>query len=99
MAFYWGFLPVIFGVKLCDKKDPFLRQHMNQALVLCIPEALAVVLNIAGSMIPIASIVGMLIAFVVLVFAVLGTVRAAKGSEDPAPLIGGVEFISDPDED
>ena len=67
-----------------------MRKHLNQALVLNIIEVLASYIARRGGML---GTIGGVLDFACLVLAIMGIVRAAKLSEEPLPIIGGVELI------
>jgi uncharacterized membrane protein len=73
-----------------DKEDQTVKFHVNQALVL----------NIASTIISVVSRIGGVIGYVcgacsivLLVFWVMGIIRAAKLSTEPLPVIGGISII------
>ena len=73
-----------------DKYDSFTMHHLNQALVINLA-------SIVGGMINIIPILGNLasgiISAAVLIFDIIGIVRAYRGSMDPLPLIGDIHLI------
>lgn len=86
--FTWiGFLAAFI---LGDKNDPFMRHHLNQALVIDLAGLIAGVLAV----IP---LLGAMIAAVVniagLVLDIMGAVGAYRGSTEPLPYIGGIHII------
>ena len=73
-----------------DKNDETVRHHVNQALVL----------NLASTLISILARIGGVIGWicfacdiVILVFWIMGIIRAAKLSTEPIPIIGGIQLI------
>ena len=86
--FTWiGFAAAFF---LGDKNDPFMRHHLNQALVIDLAGLIATVLGV----IP---LLGALIAGVVnvagLVLDVMGAVSAYNGSAVSLPVVGDIHII------
>ena len=75
---------------LRDKEDPLVRRHLNQALVLNIVEILAGYITRRGGVI---GTVGDVLDIACFVLVIMGIVRAAKLSEEPLPLIGGLDLI------
>lgn len=73
-----------------DKNDQTVSFHLNQALML----------NIASTVVSFVARIGGIVGYVcgacsivLLVFWVMGVVRAAKLSTEPLPLIGGITLI------
>ena len=73
-----------------DKDDQTVAFHLNQALML----------NIASTVVSLVARIGGIIGYVcaacsivLLVFWVMGVVRAAKLSTEPLPIIGGITLI------
>jgi uncharacterized membrane protein len=86
--FTWiGFAAAFF---LGDKNDPFMRHHLNQALVIDLAGLIATVFGV----IP---LLGALIAGVVnvagLVLDVMGAVSAYNGSTASLPVVGDIHII------
>ena len=95
MAIIGYILPVLFFIPLLSeagKNSPFAKFHANQQLVLLIA---AIAINIAGSVIPFLGwfIILPLGSIFLIVAAIMGLVRAAKGEMKKLPLIGGFEII------
>jgi len=84
-----GWLISMFARK---KEDTLVSHHLNQALVIWIISTVAGLLARIqiGAVQTVAGIVGLLC----FVFCIWGIIRAAKGSEEPLPLIGGIKIIS-----
>jgi len=84
---------IIFFIPLLAARDSkFAMYHGNQGLILFLG---ALIINIVGSIIP---FIGwfLIIPFgnlVVLVFAIIGIINAANGTQKPLPLIGGIQII------
>lgn len=75
---------------LRDRADSLVRRHLNQALILNLVSLVASYLARRSGVI---GIVGELVDLVVLVFAIMGIVRAFKLSEEPLPLIGTIDWV------
>ncbi|MBR7188961.1 MAG: hypothetical protein IKD53_10450 [Clostridia bacterium] len=73
-----------------DKEDTLVRQHMNQALVINIIETIGTFLTRLGG---IFAVIGEIVDIAVLIFVVMGIVRAARRSEEPLPIIGGIHLF------
>lgn len=83
MATYWGLLPLIFVWAVGDKDaDPFIRHHLNQALVCLI-----------GMLCSVIPFIGWIVSIVALVLAVMGTIQAYHGEITPLPLIGTLKIL------
>lgn len=85
----WAILSyILFVIPLLGARESkFAMYHANQGLNLFLA---AIILNIVGTIIP---IIGWLIIvplgnLVVLIFAILGIIKAAGGKAEPLPLIG-----------
>lgn len=95
MAIIGYVLPILFFVPLLSeesKHSPFAKFHANQQLVLLIS---AVIVNIAGSIIP---FIGWFIilpfgGLAILVIAIIGLINAIKGEMKKLPIIGGFEIL------
>lgn len=94
MAIIGYILPILFFIPLVSdaKNSPFAKFHANQQLVLLIA---AIIVNIAGTVIP---IIGWFIilpfgGIAVIVIAIIGIINAAKGEMKKLPIIGGFEII------
>ncbi len=74
-----------------DKSDTLVIRHLNQALILNLATTVATILTRINGFF---AIIGWVIDVAVLVFWIWGIVRAIKGSEEPLPLIGGINIIS-----
>ena len=72
------------------RDDRMVRHHLNQALVINILETLGVGLVRIGG---IFGVIGEIIDVAVLIFFIMGIVRAAKLSDEPLPVIGGIHLI------
>ena len=85
MSAYWGLLPLIFCAVVGDKDtDPFIRHHLNQALVIFIGSIIAAVTSFI--------IVGGILAIYLLVMVIMGTVHASHGEMTELPLIGKIKI-------
>ena len=82
-----GFLAAFF---LSEKDDKMVRHHLNQALVINILETIGTFISRLGG---VFGLLGSLIDLAILVFFIMGIVRAAKLSDEPLPLIGGFHLI------
>ncbi len=82
-----GFLIVLF---MRDKDDRVVTCHLNQALILNIASTVGALLGRSGG---ILGIIGFVIQVVFFVLWVMGLIRAFQCSDQPLPLIGGVQLI------
>ena len=73
-----------------DKRDPLVRQHLNQALCLNIVSTLASIMSRGHGII---GWTGGLIDMLVFFFCIWGLVRAFKMSAEPLPFIGQIQLI------
>ena len=87
---YFTWIGFLAAYILGDKNDPFVRHHLNQALVIDLAGLIAGVFGV----IP---ILGALVAAVVNIagfaFDVMGAMSAYRGSTEPLPYIGGIHII------
>ena len=86
MMFYWsGIIGLIMGLIVCDKdKDPFIRHHLNQAVVLLIAYLICSVLAFV--------LIGYVLMIVLLVFQIMATVEAYNGTMGEMPLLGKLKI-------
>jgi len=87
LAYIIFFIPL-----LAAKESKFAMYHANQGLTLFLA---ALIINVVGAMIP---IIGWLIVIpignlAVLIWAVLGIIKAAGGKAEPLPVIGKYNFL------
>ncbi|MBR1457595.1 MAG: hypothetical protein IJ594_10625 [Oscillospiraceae bacterium] len=75
---------------LSEKDDKLVRHHLNQALVINIIETVGTFLTRMGGLF---AVIGEIVDLAVLVFFIMGIVRAAKLSDEPLPLIGDIHLI------
>lgn len=75
---------------LRDREDPLVRRHLNQALVINIVESIGALLIRWGG---VFGVVGEIVDIACLVLFIMGIVRAVRRSEEPLPLIGGINWI------
>lgn len=68
-----------------DKDDAMVRHHLNQALIINLLESVGAILIRIGGLF---GMVGEVLDLVVLVFFVMGILRAFRLSDEPLPLIG-----------
>lgn len=73
-----------------DRNDEFVRQHINQALILNIVSVISGAIGRLGGIFSFAS---GLIGLVILVLLVLGIYKAATGDKTPLPVIGDFRII------
>ena len=73
-----------------DKSDPFMRHHLNQALVVDL-------MGLIGGVFAVIPILGALIAGVVniagFILDIMGVVSAYRGSTEPLPFVGDIHII------
>lgn len=84
IAYIIFFVPLLTGDA---KKDPFVKYHVKQGLVLFL---LAVIINVIGMIIPFYFwySISWILSLGVLVLLILGIVNAAGGKQEPLPVIG-----------
>lgn len=84
IAYILFFVPLLTGDA---KKDPFVKYHVKQGLVLFL---LAVLIQVVGCIIPFYFwlTISWLLSLCVLVLLILGIVNAVNGKQEPLPVIG-----------
>ena len=86
MSMYWAsIIGIIMCVSVCDRRDEFIRFHLNQAFVLFIFAVICLVLCFL--------IIPGLFAIFVFVCVILGTISAHKGTCKEVPLLGKIRWI------
>ena len=86
MGVYWGLLPLIFAIVAGDKDtDPFLKHHLNQALVILIGSIICSFLTVI-----IIGFIGLIFLFVM---GIMGTIQAYHSEMTELPLIGKMKLI------
>jgi len=85
IAYILFFVPLLTGDA---KKDPFVKYHVKQGLVLFL---LAVLVNVIGWVIPfyLWYSISWILSLGILVLLILGIVNAVNGKQEPLPLVGG----------
>ena len=87
---YVTWIGFIAAYLLGDKSDPFIRHHLNQALVVDLA-------GLVGTVFAVIPLLGALIAGVVNIagFAldVMGALGAFRGSTEPLPIVGDIHII------
>ena len=81
----------IIALVASDKDDQMVRHHLNQALVINLLETAGTILTRIGGLF---GVIGEIVDIVVLVFVIMGIVRAFKLSDAPLPLIGDIHLIN-----
>lgn len=84
IAYILFFVPLLTGDV---KKDPFVKYHVKQGLVLFL---LAVLIQVIGWIIPFYFwySISWLLSMCVLVLLILGIVNAVNGKQEPLPVVG-----------
>ena len=87
---YFTWIGFMIAFLMGDKNDPFIRHHLNQALIIDLAGLIAgvfAVIPLLGAMIAaVVNIAGF-------VLDVIGALRAYRGSTEPLPYIGGIHII------
>ena len=80
-----------FIVALCigDRQNPYVRFHLNQALVLNLASMILEICMI----IPIVNFVAIVFHIVLFVFWIMALVSAANRRMEPMPLLGGIHIL------
>jgi len=90
-ASYITWVGFLIAICIGDRSDRLIAHHLNQALVLNI-------LSIVGGVLRVIPIVGSLasnlVSLAVLVLAIMGIVRAYRGSTVPLPFVGDIHIIA-----
>ena len=84
IAYILFFVPLLTGDA---KKDPFVKYHVKQGLVLFL---LAVLINIIGRILPFYFwwSISWIFSIGILVLLILGIINAVNGKQEPLPVIG-----------
>ena len=94
MAIIGYIVPILFFIPLVTdaKNSPFAKFHANQQLNLLLA---AIAVNIVGGIIPFLGwfIILPIGSILLIVFAIMGIINAAKGAMKKLPLIGGFNII------
>ena len=87
---YFTCIGFLIAYIMGDKNDPFVRHHLNQALVIDLA-------GLIGGVFAVIPLLGALVAAVVniggAVLDVMGAVSAYQGSTAPLPLVGDIHII------
>lgn len=73
-----------------NKDDELSGHHLNQALVLHIATT---IVNLLGRIGGVIGWIANIIDIGILVLVIMGIVRAAKGSDEPLPIIGDIKLL------
>ena len=84
----WIFWIVAFIIR--NKDDQLSRRHLNQGLLLAIAGSLAGILTRFHGL---AALAGSVLSVGILALSIAGIVRAAKGSDQPLPVVGDIQLI------
>ncbi len=87
---YLGWLFWIVAFIIRNKDDQLSRHHLNQGFILAVAGSITGIMTRFHGLIRHA---GSLLSLGVLVLAIIGIVRAAKGSDEPLPIIGDIKLI------
>jgi uncharacterized membrane protein len=94
MAIIGYIIPILFFIPLVTdaKNSPFAKFHANQQLNLLLA---AIAVNIVGGIIPFLGwfVILPLGSILIIIFAIMGIINAAKGLTKKLPLIGGFNII------
>lgn len=80
----------IIAFAMRDRDDKMVSHHVNQALVINIVETIGTVLIKIGG---VFGVVGEIVDVAVLVFLIMGIVRACRLSDEPLPVIGDIKLV------
>lgn len=90
ISYLFVWIGVIVALLLRDRDDALSRHHLNQAIVLAIAECIAsLLIKLHG----IFAVVGEVADVALLILAIMGIVRAVKGSAKPLPIIGDIKLF------
>lgn len=90
ICYLFAWIGWIIAFIIRDKDDALSGHHLNQALVIHIATTLVNLLLRIGGIIAVLAEVADIGLFVL---AIMGLVRAAKGSDEPLPIIGDIKLI------
>lgn len=95
---YLTWVGFVVSLVMGDTNDPFVKQHLNQALILNIIGSICGVCSGVLGMIPLvrifAALVFGLIGIATFVLWLIGILSAATGSDKPIPVIGEIKIFS-----
>lgn len=87
---YFTWIGFFIAYAMGDKNDPFMRHHLNQALVIDLA-------GLIGGVLAVIPLLGALVAGVVniagFVLDIMGAISAYQGSRAPLPIIGDIHII------
>ena len=86
--FTWIGWVIAFVIR--NRDDALSLHHLNQALVLHIA---ATVVNLIGRIGGVIGWIANIVDIGLFVLAIMGIVRAAKGSDEPLPIIGDIHLL------
>ena len=84
----WVFWAVAFLIR--GRDDALSRRHLNQGFLLAIAGSISAILNRFHGLL---SLAGDVLGIGVLVLVIMGIVRAARGSDEPLPIVGDIQLI------
>ncbi len=90
ISYLFVWIGVIVAFILRDKDDALSRHHLNQAIVLSTLECIASLMIKLGG---IFAVVGEVADVALLILILMGVYRAAKGSDEPLPIIGNIKML------
>ena len=87
---YFTWIGFLAAYMLGDKNDPFIRHHLNQALVI---NLLKIAGGLCAALPGIGHSVSAVAGIAAFVFIVMGIYRAANYRTDPLPLVGELHLM------
>ena len=87
---YFSIVGWIISYVFRDKEDVVVKHHLNQGLSLILVEVVLGIISKFGGIFAFISWIG---GIAVLVFAIIGIVRALQLSTEPLPLIGDIRLV------
>ena len=88
MVSYITWIGWIIAFLIRDKTDRFAAHHLNQALCVNLIETIGTILGTMG-----IAAVSEIVDMVAFVLWIIGIFRAIRGSRQPLPIIGNIEWI------
>lgn len=93
---YLGML-VLIPLLAGDKNSPYLKQHVNQGLIMFVIDAvLEVVERIVDDVILIGGILSWasdIVGFAIFILMIMGIISACKGTRKPLPIVGNIKIF------
>ncbi len=87
---YFSWIGWVIAFIIRNKEDQLSRLHLNQGFILAIAGSVTHALSRFHGLF---GLVGDILSVFVLILAIVGIVRAVKGSDEPLPFVGDIRLI------